>query len=109
MFFRTNILQVVLYLLSLRLEGEEILTLLKMGPFQGSSRLEEQKGLTPLNISHISRNDETLHSYTSPKEDPKNKNNVKHPLSFADISIFSAEISNFCYVKKDICRLHFKT
>ena len=25
-------------------------------------------------------------------------NHVKHPLDFADISIFSPELSNFCYV-----------
>ena len=25
-------------------------------------------------------------------------NHVKHPLDFANISIFSSELSNFCYV-----------
>ena len=32
-----------------------------------------------------------------------------HPLSSADISIFSLEISNFCYIKKYRHRLHFNT
>ena len=30
-----------------------------------------QKGPPPLNLSHISYNDETWYSYTLPKEDPK--------------------------------------
>ena len=30
------------------------------------------KGPTPKNVSYISCNDETSHSYTLPKEDPKN-------------------------------------
>ena len=32
---------------------------------------------------------------------------VLHPLSSADISIFSPEISKFCYIKKYRCRFHF--
>ena len=39
-------------------------------------------------------------SYILPKEDPENINHVTYLLSFADISIFSPEISNFCYIKK---------
>ena len=57
-------------------------------------------------MSHISYNDETWHSYTLSKEDPKN---VKHPLSSAGISIFSPEISNFCYIKKYRYRLYFNS
>ena len=34
-------------------------------------------------------------------------NHVTHALSSADISIFSSEISNFCYIKKYRYRLHF--
>ena len=34
-------------------------------------------------------------------------NHVTHPLNSADISIFSAEISKFCYIKKDTYRLEF--
>ena len=36
-------------------------------------------------------------------------NYVTHPLSSADISNFSFEISKFCYVKKQMYRLHFDT
>ena len=34
-------------------------------------------------------------------------NHVTHPPSSADISIFSPEISKFCYIKKYSYRLHF--
>ena len=34
-------------------------------------------------------------------------NNVTHTLNSADISIFSVEISKFCYIKKYRYRLHF--
>ena len=30
----------------------------------------------------------------------KNINHMKYSMSFSDISIFSLEISNFCYIKK---------
>ena len=60
-----------------------------------------QKGPPPQNLSHISHNDETWHSYTLPKEDPKKyMNHVTHPLSSAHFSICSPEISKFCYIKK---------
>ena len=36
-------------------------------------------------------------------------NHVTHPLSSADISNFSLEISKFCYIKKYMYRLHFDT
>ena len=34
-------------------------------------------------------------------------NHVTHDLSSADISIFSPEISKFCYIRKYKYRLHF--
>ena len=39
----------------------------------------------------------------------KYMNHVTHSSSSADISIFSLEISNFCYIKKYSCRLHIDT
>ena len=36
-------------------------------------------------------------------------NHVTDPLSSADISNFSQEISKFCYIKKHGYRLHFDT
>ena len=50
-----------------------------------------------------------IDSYALPKADPKNINYATHPLSSADVSIFSPEISNFCYIKKYRYRLHFNT
>ena len=50
-----------------------------------------------------------LTSYTSPKEDPKNMNHLTHPSSSVEISIFSLEISKFCYIKKYGYRFHFVT
>ena len=41
------------------------------GHFWGCSRMMEQKAPSLLHLSHISYNDETWHSYTLPKEDPK--------------------------------------
>ena len=55
-----------------------------------------QKSPPPLNLPHISYNDETWYSGILPKEDPKN---MTYPLRSADISVFSPEISNFCYIK----------
>ena len=36
-------------------------------------------------------------------------NHVTDPMSSDGISIFSSEVSNFCYIKKCIYRLHFNT
>ena len=36
-------------------------------------------------------------------------NHVTHPLSSADISIFSPKISKFCYIKKYRYRLDFES
>ena len=57
---------------------------------------------TPQNLSHISCKNETWDNYTLTKEDPKNT----HTLSSAEISIFSQEISTFCYIKKYRYRLY---
>ena len=43
------------------------------------------------------------------KKSKKYINHVTHPLSSADISNFSPEISKFCYIKKYMYRLHFDT
>ena len=71
------------------------------GPFRGCLKdAGVKKAPHPYNLSRISYNDETWHNYLLPKEDSKKHiNHVTHPLSSADISIFSPEISNFCYIK----------
>ena len=43
------------------------------------------------------------------KKIQKNMNDVTHPLSSADIGIFSLEISRFCYIKKYRYGLYFDT
>ena len=43
------------------------------------------------------------------KKTQKYMNHVTHPLRSADMSIFSTEISKFCYIKKYRYRLHFNT
>ena len=64
-------------------------------------RLGEQKAPHPsYNLSHISYNDEAWHSYTLPKEDPKNDiNDVTHALTSADISIFFEKSLNFATLR----------
>ena len=75
--------------------------------FRGISLKGLEKGSLP-KICHTSWNDESLHSYTLPKEDPiKSKNHGTHPLSSADIINFSPEIGKFCYIKKYRYRLDF--
>ena len=50
-----------------------IVNTIQDGIFQGCSQIGwGQKGLPPQNLQHISYNDQTWHSYTLPKEDPKN-------------------------------------
>ena len=47
--------------------------------------------------------------YLIQKISKKYMNHVKHPLSSADISIFSPEISKFSYITKHRYRLYFDT
>ena len=52
-----------------------LLTLFRMGFFGAADGWRGggiKKAPPPKNLSHISYNDETWHSYTLPKEDPKN-------------------------------------
>ena len=78
------------------------------GPFRGCSRKVEAKKNPSLKSKVICYNYETGHNYTLPKEDPKKYiNHVTHPLSSADISISSTEVSKFCYIKNCRCRLPF--
>ena len=43
------------------------------------------------------------------KKIQKNIIHVNYSLSYADITMFSPEISNFCFIKKYRYRLHFNT
>ena len=87
----------------------ETLTLLRMGRFGAVHGFRGTKKSHPLfKIYHTYATIMKLwHICNLPKEDPKNINHVTHPVSSADISIFSSEISKFCYIKKYKYRLHF--
>ena len=55
-----------------------------------------KKALPTYDLSHMSHNDETLHSYTSPMEDQKKFiNHMTHSLSSVDISIFYQKLAIF--------------
>ena len=84
------------------------LTLLRMDLFGSAHGGREAKRPPSLKSVTNIYNDETWHSYTLPKQDPKN-NHMKQPLSYADINIFSPEISKFCYIRKYKYRLYFNT
>lgn len=70
------------------MEKRENLNPFEDTPFWGSSQIREASFPPPpiLNLLHKSHNDETCHSYSSPREDPKN--HATHLLRSTDISIF---------------------
>ena len=72
----------------------------------GEWRAKKPPSLKSVNISY---NDETWQLYLTSRRSKKNMNLVTHTLSSADISIFSPEISKFCYIKKYRYRLHLGT
>ena len=59
-------------LLSINIAEVIHLTLFRMDLFGGAHEWGEGKKAPSLKPVHTSCNDETRHSYTSPKEDPKN-------------------------------------
>ena len=58
-------------------------------------------------VTHILQWWNLAQLYLTQRRSKKYMNHVTHPLSSADISIFSPEISKFCYIKKYRYRLHF--
>ena len=58
-------------------------------------------------VTHILQWWNLAQLYLTQRRSKKYVNHVTHPLSSADISIFSPEISKFCYIKKYRCRLGF--
>ena len=83
------------------------LTLFRMG-FSGLlTDGGDQKGLPSLkSVPHILQWWNLAQLYLTQRRSKKYMNHVTHPLSSADISIFSSEISKFCYIKKYRYRLH---
>ena len=86
----------------------DVLTLFRMGLI-GAAHGWGQNGLSSKNLSHISYNNEIWHSLPHLLSLQKYINHVAYPLRSADISIFSTEISSFCYIKKLKFKLHFNT
>ena len=82
------------------------LTLFRMGIFRLLADGGRGRGVCVR--GEVSYNDEPWHSITLHREDPKKIwYHVTHPLSSAEISIFSAKISKYFYIKKYRHRLHF--
>ena len=81
--------------------------------FWGSWRIGEggrgvQKGSPSLkSVTHILQWWKLAQLYLTQRRSKKYMNHVTHPLSSADISIFSPEISKFCYIKKYRYKLYF--
>ena len=80
------------------------------GLFWGCSRMEGQKCPHSLNsFTHILQLWNLAELYLTKRRSKKYMNHVTHSLSSADISIFSPEISKFCYINKYKYRLYFET
>ena len=60
-------------------------------------------------VAHILQWWNLAQLYLTQRRSKKYMNHVTHPLSSADISIFSPEINKFCYIKKYRYRLYFDT
>ena len=82
------------------------------GLFWGCSRMGGggQKCPHSLNsFTHILQLWNLAELYLTKRRSKKYMNHVTHSLSSADISIFSPEISKFCYINKYRYRLYFET
>ena len=87
-----------------------ILTLfIQDGHFRGWSGMGGAKRSPLPKITYILQWWNLAQLYLTERRLEKYINHVTHPLSSADISIFSPEISTFCYTKKYRYRLHFGT
>ena len=78
------------------------------GHFRGCSRMGAAK--RPPSLKSVNfYNDETWQLYFTLRRSKKYKNHLTHPLTSANISIFSPELTKFCYIKKYRYRLYFST
>ena len=76
------------------------------GLFWSCSRMGGGQKRSPGPLSKICQ---TYHAMMKFRSFEKYVNHVTHSLSSVDISIFSLEISKFCYIKKYRYRLYFDT
>ena len=86
------------------------LTLFRMdlsGAAHGLGKAKKAPSLK--SVTHILQRWNLAQLYLAQRRSKKYMNHVTDPLSSADISIFSPEITKFCYIKKYIYRLHFDT
>ena len=82
------------------------------GLLRGCSLMEGGRAKRPPSlkpVTHILQWWNFAQLYLTQRRSKKYMNHVTHPLSSADISIFSPEISKFCYIKKCRYRFHFNT
>ena len=82
------------------------------GDFRGCSQMggrDPKRSTSIKSVIHIIQWWNFAQLYPTWRRSKNNMNRVTHSLSSADISIFSSEISNFCYSKKYRYRLHFNT
>ena len=79
------------------------------GLFRNCSRMGGVFLPTPSlkSVAHILQWWNLAQLYLTQRRSKKYMNHVTHPLSSAGISIFSPEISKFCYIKKYRYRLEF--
>ena len=73
------------------------------------SQMWGQKGPLPKYMSHLSYNDETWQSYTSPNTSYLTYQSRDTHVEFCCHKHFLLEVKKFCYVKKYRYRLHFDT
>ena len=89
-----------------------ILNPIQDGLFQGCSQIGEGGAFWPPSLksaTHILQWWNLAQLYLTKGRSKKCINHVTHSLSSADISIFSPEISKFCYIKKHTYKLDFDT
>ena len=70
---------------------------------------EQKDPLALKSVRHILQWWNLPQLYLTQRRSKKHMNHLTNPLSSADISIFSPEISKFCYIKKYRYRLQFDT
>ena len=86
------------------------LTLFRMGLFGTAHGWGDKKASPSLkSVTHILQRWNLEQIYLTYRRPQKYMNHLTHPLSSADISIFSSEIRKFCNIRKYKYRLNFGT
>ena len=105
--WKVNLMKMIIYMF----RTQRRINPIQDGLFRGCLRM--MGGLfgppTSKSVTHILQWWNLAELYLTQGRPKKYTNHVTHPLSSADISIFSPEISKFCYIKKYRYRLDFDT